>query len=84
MTSASVVAALACALPWAFYGSQSLGLAVALVGFGPIVWAIITAIALIKQGRRAVWLLLAAPVALFDFYTALSFSPCDPTGLRCL
>lgn len=86
LTVASITTAVACALPWIFYGTQVLGLAVVLclVFYGPFVWAIITAIAVIKHRRRAVWLLLGAPVALFNFYTTLTFNACDPTGLHCL
>jgi len=81
------IAALACALPWLFYGSHILSLAGAinLVLWPPVIWLIITIAALVIHKGRAVWLLLAAPVALFDFvYLLLTFSPCDPTGTRCL
>lgn len=86
LTVASLATAVACALPWMFYGTQVLGLAVTLclVFFGPFVWAIITAIAVIKHRQRAIWLLVGAPVALFNFYTMLTFSACDPKGLHCL
>jgi len=88
LTIASVATAvLACALPWLFYGSHILGLAgtMNLILWPPVIWLVITVAALVKHKGHAMWLLLGAPVALFDFvYFALTFSPCDPTGTRCL
>ena len=89
MTAGSgVTAVLALAIPWMprIFGSQfELGTAIALIFFLPVVWAVVTIACLIIYRRRALWLLLGAPVALFNLiWFLLTFSPCDPTGLRCL
>lgn len=88
LTVASVViAVLAFALPWLSYGSAVVELAVLLnfILWSPVVWAIVTIAALITYKRHAMWILLGTPVSLFNLvYFALTFSPCDPTGTRCL
>ena len=83
--SSITTAALACALPWLVYVAPFIGLGgvFALLMIPPVLWATITATALIVHKSRALWLLLGAPLALIDSFLPV-FNPCDPTGKWCL
>ena len=83
-----VTAVLALAIPWIprIFGSQfELSTTIDLILFLPVAWAVVTIVSLTMYRKRALWLLLGAPVALLNLiWFLLTFNPCDPTGLRCL
>lgn len=86
--SSALVTFLALVVPWIprIFGSQyELSTLIDLLLFLPAAWAIVTIVGVVIYRVRALWLLLGAPVALFNLtWFMLTFSPCDPTGLRCL
>ncbi len=87
--AASMASAIfALVVPWVprALGSQiELGTIIQLLILFPLLWAALTIGALAQRRMGAIWTLLGTPIALFNLvWFFLTFSPCDPTGTRCL